>query len=241
MKFNKIPLMTGLIFFSSLNIKAFGQCQLFSPTTIGEKSEITHFDNKNNILSKIKYEVINKKESSGYVDEIIRATGFDRENKQTYSGNYKVYCNSDVFKIDIKGIGMIMPILQRLESKDDLNIATKTTDLEFPSMMYAGESLKSAGVNISISKSSGSKPIMSINIDFTDRKVVGREKITTPAGTFDCVVITSIVTSKIGIIRKTYNTKEWFAKNVGLVRSETYKKQKLKQYAILTGLQNDYQ
>ena len=74
-----------------------------------------------------------------------------------------------------------------------------------------------------------------MRIDVTDRKVEALEKITTPAGTFDCMKITSVCFTKMLIKSETEMT-DWYAPNVGLVRSETYQRGKLLTFSELTDL-----
>lgn len=55
-------------------------------------------------------------------------------------------------------------------------------------------------------------------------KVVAKEEITTPAGTFDCYKVESETSSKVMLQTTKVNTTSWYAKNVGAVRTETYDK-----------------
>ena len=74
-----------------------------------------------------------------------------------------------------------------------------------------------------------------MNIIITDREVVGKETLTTPAGTFECFVISQSNVSKgmTGTIKRT--SKQWIAAGVGVVKTEDYKKNgKLDGYSLLT-------
>lgn len=71
-------------------------------------------------------------------------------------------------------------------------------------------------------------------------KVVGREELTTPAGTFDCYIIEQTYTAKMAFIKAKGSQKVWYARGIGNVKTETYdKKGKLSTQQILisaTGL-----
>jgi hypothetical protein len=69
---------------------------------------------------------------------------------------------------------------------------------------------------------------------YTDRTVTGTETIDTPAGKFDCFIISSQTEVKM-LMTKTGTSKSWIAKGVGLVKQEDYnKKGKLISSEILT-------
>lgn len=55
----------------------------------------------------------------------------------------------------------------------------------------------------------------------TNRKVIGKESVTTPAGTFECYKISYDIATKMMINMKTKAT-EWYARGTGLIKSETY-------------------
>lgn len=54
------------------------------------------------------------------------------------------------------------------------------------------------------------------------RKVTGEETITTPAGTFDCIIFEQQSEVRVLGIKQKGITKTWYAKNVGDVKSEVY-------------------
>ncbi len=65
---------------------------------------------------------------------------------------------------------------------------------------------------------------MTMNVDVTERKVIGTEILTTPAGTFDCVIVSEHKVEK-GMMRNRVTTAHtWYARGVGMVRHDTYDK-----------------
>src|SRR5690606_32954803 len=76
--------------------------------------------------------------------------------------------------------------------------------------------------------------IMTMNMEIKNRKVEAREKITTPAGTFDCFKITYDTYLK-AVVKREYKTTIWFSPEAGTVKSENYnKKGKLDSTTLLT-------
>ncbi len=69
----------------------------------------------------------------------------------------------------------------------------------------------------------------------TSHKVVAREELTTPAGTFDCFVVEQVYTAQVAFVKVKGIQKVWYARGVGNVKTETYdKKGKLASRQTLT-------
>ena len=67
---------------------------------------------------------------------------------------------------------------------------------------------------------------ITLKIAITERKVIGKEKISTEVGDFDCYIIESFFSSKAMMISEKVYSKEWYARGVGLIKSEVYSKNK---------------
>ncbi len=81
---------------------------------------------------------------------------------------------------------------------------------------------------------SGSIP-MKLVVDITERKVEGRESVTTPAGTFNCYKISYNTHSKMMIAKMNFKTVEFLSEKCGAVRTETYKSNgNLVGYTVIT-------
>ena len=73
-----------------------------------------------------------------------------------------------------------------------------------------------------------------MSVETTDRKVIGKETITTPAGSFNCFVITSTTDMKMGMSQRS-TSKQWITEKVGTVKSENYDKNgKISGSSLLT-------
>ena len=72
-------------------------------------------------------------------------------------------------------------------------------------------------------------------VSVTDRKVVGRERITVPAGTFDCVVVLEHKSQRLGKLVVSY-AYTWYAAGIGMIRHDTYVKGSLKTTERLVSL-----
>ena len=78
---------------------------------------------------------------------------------------------------------------------------------------------------------------MSMSVKGTERKISGKEKLTTPAGTFDCFIMEETVTTKAMMHKEVEKTVSWYAYGVGLVKENTYdKKGKLVSTTLLNSI-----
>lgn len=79
--------------------------------------------------------------------------------------------------------------------------------------------------------------IVSMSVKGTQRKICGKEKLTTPAGTFDCFILEETVTTKAMMQKDVEKTVSWYAYGVGLVKENTYdKKGRLVSTTILNSI-----
>lgn len=72
-----------------------------------------------------------------------------------------------------------------------------------------------------------------MTIDITERKVLRFETLTTPAGTFDCVVVTEKKKERYGIIKRDTVSETWYSRSVGMVRHDTWKNGKRETTEVL--------
>lgn len=117
----------------------------------------------------------------------------------------------------------------------DMDTEVTGTNLVLPNNLSVGQTLPDASIDIKISMSGIN---MDVATKIINRKVIGRESITTPAGTFDCYVITSTTELAMTMgMNQSSNAKEWIAEGVGMVKHEDYnKKGKLTNSSLLTAL-----
>lgn len=108
-----------------------------------------------------------------------------------------------------------------LSQYEDMEYTVTTTDrLAIPNHLEIGQTLPDASASISLNAQ-----ILAINFDIvlSNRKVVRREQIETPAGTFDCYVITYDNEMRGALASRNYQCTDWIAEGIGMVKQETYK------------------
>jgi hypothetical protein len=128
-----------------------------------------------------------------------------------------------------------MNMSQMTSQFSEMEVSMEGDPLMIPSNLKVGQSLPDATTKIKTGMNGMS--LMTVTLSVTDRKVEGMETITTPAGTFECYKITQTTSMKT-IMSKSFTTEEFYAAGVGLVRTNTYKKNgKLESYQELLSLE----
>lgn len=97
------------------------------------------------------------------------------------------------------------------------NVKSEGAETVLPAHMKPGDVLKDAS-------GTATAGLASMKVDVSERKVLRKETLTTPAGTFDCVVVREHKVEK-GTLRNRVTTADtWYARGVGMVRHDTYDK-----------------
>ncbi|WP_312902648.1 TapB family protein [Chryseobacterium taichungense] len=99
----------------------------------------------------------------------------------------------------------------------------KPAEVRYPINMQIGQKLDN-DVNFEQSGKSPEGQSIQLSIKITDRKVIGREKITVKAGTWDCTKLSYKFSLgiKLGFIKIPFNIDavEWYNTEVGVVKTE---------------------
>ncbi|NNK88761.1 MAG: hypothetical protein HKO90_10795 [Flavobacteriaceae bacterium] len=229
MKIIKFLLMLGL----ATNF-TFAQvdCRTFVPTEKGTKWVYSNYKGKNDKFEgKIEYEVLDKVVDGNDVTFKIGTTTFDKKNKELFNSSYEAKCVDGIFELDMafKMDG------GQLAAYKDMNVDIDASDFELPDLdATPGTTLEDGSLTVRVAAAGGLNINMTVNI--TERKVEGREQLTTPAGTFDCIVILQKVSTKM-LLKTVGYSKEWYAEGIGLVKSESFNKNmKLLVWGQITSL-----
>jgi hypothetical protein len=227
--------MKYLILFCSLlvasTISAQSDCHPYIPVSEGSTWEITNYSAKGKETGKIAYELLEKSSSGSDVTYKIKAITYDNKGEETFTTEFEAWCKGGQFQFDMafKMDGSAMAAYENMDVDMD------ASEFELPSMnASAGTTLKDGTLSVQVGMNGAT--MFRMNVLVTDRLVESRESTDTPAGSFDCLVLSQRVSTKM-IVKVEASSKEWYAKDVGMVRSESYnKKGKLTGYSELTKL-----
>jgi hypothetical protein len=150
----------------------------------------------------------------------------DKKGKTVSTGTNKMECTGGVFKCDIK---VNIPESQQKQiDRTDGAAKADNVYVEYPASMKVGDVLKDAVMHMDMTTNTnnGSRGIdETVDMSITNRKVVAKESVTSPAGTWECFKITA--TSRIQIkmagigFPMTFDITEWFVPGFGIVKTES--------------------
>ena len=156
-----------------------------------------------------------------------------KEGKTLGQGRGKFKCSGAGIAVDVK---MMMP--NSPMASQQASLTGSEGFLVYPSSLSAGQSLPDASFTMN-TETNGMK--MSLTYRVKDRKVAGREKVTTAAGSWDCFRITFRADFTLTMMGKEmpmdFNGTEWFSPGFGVVKTESADKNGKKLGStLITGL-----
>lgn len=215
----KIILTTLITVFVSIWVKAQDNCSSYYPMVEGSTFEYTNYNKKGKVDGVTSYKVSAVTSSGAATKASLDLKMSDKKGKEIFTSEYSFTCENNVVKIDYQSLFPAQMMKQYSEMDVEMDITG--TDIEIPNDLSVGEDLADANVAIAMNMS-GIK--MNISVDQTNRRVVGEENVSTPAGSFDCIVITETTRTKTMGANIELNSKLWLAEGVGMIKQETYKK-----------------
>jgi hypothetical protein len=222
--------LIALILCYFLPVHAQDDCDAYFPMKDGTVFEMTHYSDKGKEQGMTRSSIQDLTSSDESLKATVKVQSFDNKGKETYSSEYGVTCENGRFNLDMRS----MMSGESMSSMQGMEIQVEADELAFPLDLQPGTDLPDAHLKVSM-QSTGFN-MGGLQITVTNRKVLPRETITTPAGTFDCTVISQDVETKMLVSIKA-SSKAWYAKGAGTVRSESYNKNgKLLGYEVLTSL-----
>jgi hypothetical protein len=120
-------------------------------------------------------------------------------------------------KITLNSEGTTSYMYDMKKSMAIQDIVTMGDISSLPAELKAGQIVPDGKINIKV-KNVGASFLL------TDRKVLAKEEITTPAGTFSTYKMDENQTNKVLISTKTFHIVTWYAKNIGCIKQEVYDK-----------------
>jgi len=205
-------------------------CPMYYPDKENTQMEYKQYDKKGGLSGSSVQKITSIKKSAGSIEIAVSSESFDAKGKSLGTANLKARCEGGVFYVDMSNYLN----QQSTDAYKDMEMTVEGGNLEMPSGMKAGDALKDGDLKMSFS--SGGMTIMNMSVSITNRKVEAVESLTTPAGTFECYKISYDIATKVGITVKMTGV-EWYAKGVGMVKSESYNKDgKLQGSTVLSAL-----
>ena len=196
--------------------------------------EMATYNAKDKPTGKIVYTIKDVSTDNGATVMSMEMQSFDAKDKPQMTNSYKCTCKGNDLMVDMTSMlaGQENPMFK------DAKMTFTSNDLVYSETYAVGAALKDASLKGQGVMGGG----MNLNYDMVmkNRKVTGQENITVPAGTFNAYKITSdmtVNTKTIVNISFDFQTVSFRAPGVLWdVRTETYRKDKLLSYSVLTKL-----
>jgi hypothetical protein len=229
----KKSLLLIAVLVAAVNSLRAQDCKNYYYLRSNSEIEMSVFDGKGAVVAKNVYNVQSvTKEGNGLTSNFTN-TIKDAKGKELSTGKGTVKCDGDNLMIDMQ---MAMPNIPEMQAVK-LEKGSGTSFLSYPASLKVGQTLPEGTFEMN-SNANG----MDVNFVYkaTNRKVVAKEKVTTPAGTWDCFKITFDMSMSLKMMSMNMpydmNAAEWFAPGFGVVKTETSKDGKSVGKMELTGL-----
>ena len=198
-------------------------CSAYYPFEEGTSFTITSYGKKDKIAAVADYQVTDVTNDTATISTKL----MDDDGALYNEGSFTIQCDGDGITMDMKSL--LNP--QMFDQFKDFETEITGEGIVLPNNLSVGQELPDATMNMRINMSGIN---MNMNVAMTDRKVIAEETVTTPAGTFNCYVITYTSNVKMGMNR-TGSAKQWIAEGVGMVKQEDYnRKGKVTSSSLLT-------
>ena len=209
-------------------------CSKYYPMEEGTSFQYTMTNKKGKTEGITDYSITNVENTGGVTTASMNMKFTDEKGKEIFVSDYKLSCTGDVVKIDYNSL--VPAQMMKLYTDMGVEMEISGTDIELPNNLSVGQGLDDANVAMSI-KMPGMN--MNIKVDQLNRIVEKKESVNTPAGTYECYVITQDNVSETMGVKQTMQSKLWLAEGVGMVKQETYnKKGDLTTQMLLTKFNN---
>jgi len=227
-------IITILITFCLFTFSGVAQnnCSKYYPMEEGTTFQYTNYDKKGKLSGTIDYTTTNYRKEGGLEIVTMKVNTKDKKGNKTVDFYYDISCDGNGISIDFKSLGN-MGMLQQFE---DMETEVTGTNIIIPNELSVGQELPDSEMKMKISMAG-----MSMNVDVItkDRKVIGEENLSTPAGTFNCFVLQTTTESNVMGKKMSYTTKGWIAEGVGMVKQESNDDSgNLTSYSELTKFEN---
>ncbi len=189
----------------------------FYNLSAGMVTTYQNLDAKGKVTSTVRSTCMDVNNIGGAIIYKIKSEYADAKNKNLSTKEYTMKCEDGKFSVDMQSL--VDP--KSMDAFKDMEVSIDSKDLIYPSNLIGGQELPDA--SIKISAASGSVTLMNLVVNITNRKVVGTESVTVPAGTFECFKITYDVETKM-MFKVNASVAEYISKGVGNVKTETFDK-----------------
>lgn len=211
----KLFLLTVIVFgVLSLNAQ-----ETFFPTKEGMILTYKSFDKKDKLTGMMKYTIEKVNTSGSEIAITYLCESLDNKEKLVFKEEITVHQKGDVMYIDMGNF------LNKAAFQQDgtipAEVEVKGNNMEIPLNPVPGQTLPDASIEMAMKMGFVN---MKMSADITNRKVEAVEDISVTGGTFKCYKLSGDVNTVAMGIKVQAKSVEWFAKDIGMVKTESYDK-----------------
>jgi hypothetical protein len=210
-----------------LNVNA--QSKVFKE---GANFIITSYDAKGKLTSTCNGRVTGVKRPSAGIEAVITNETFDAKGKLMSSREFMHKMEKEYFLIDLRT--MINPL--NLKGFEHMQMSVEENFMEMPMKPEQGVNLQDGYFRMTVSHEGERVAVVELKI--TNRKILDKEEITTPAGVFDAWKIsysTELITTTTIPLKIQTTGMDWYSPKYGILKTETFNRQgKLSSYSLLS-------
>ena len=206
--------------------------EIFFPTKEGTVLVYKVFDKKEKETNKIRYTIMKLNANGNDMDITYLVESFDPKEKLMFKEEVTIHKKGDKLYFDMSNFINKAAFQQNGEIPAEIEITGN--NMEIPSNPKPGDTLPDANIEMAMKLGFIN---MKMSAQVTNRKVEAVEDITVKAGTFKGYKFLSEVNASVMGIKTKSNNIDWYAKRVGVVKSENYDKNgKLQSHTELVEL-----
>jgi len=224
----KLVLLT-VILFGIVSLKA---QEIFFPTKEGTVLVYKSFDKKDKETNKVQYTIRNVKINGSDMDITYLIESIDPKDKLLFKEEITIHKKGDKLYFDMSNFVNKAAFQQNGEIPAEIQVTGN--NMEVPSNPNPGDVLPDANVEMAMKLGFIN---MKMSAQVTNRKCEAIEDVTVKAGTFKGYKFSSEVNSSAMGMKMNSKNNDWYAKGVGIVKTESYDKTgKLQSYTELIEL-----
>lgn len=212
----------------------YSQCNPYFNFEVGKKWTYQNYDAKDKSTGRHEISVHSFFETSGGFIARLKSTIYDKKGKELFNSELEYKCEDGIMYVDMNRFVST----EQLQAFGAYEMQMESENLEIPNQLEPGMELGDGSITITASNS----PIsMTMNVTISNRKVEAEEEIEVPAGTYNAFKFTSDTGTRIKMgmsIERNYKSVQWYAEDVGMIRSESYDDRgRLQGYSVLSSIE----
>jgi hypothetical protein len=225
----KKMLLLALLLIGTNMVKA---QETFFPTREGTELVYKMFDKKDKLISMMRYAITHIRTDGDDMEITYQVASMNSKEEIQYKEEVTIYKKGDKMIVDMGNF--INKAAFQQDGEMPPNIEITGNQMEIPISPQPGTLLPDAKVEMALKMGFIN---LKLATNITNRRVEKVEDISVPAGIFACYKFTSDVTSTVMGKKVNSSLVEWYAKGIGVIKSENYDKQgKLESYMVLAEL-----